>query len=314
MLKNIITSHTSKLTVLNYCKRFSINSYTTTSTTSTTLSTNVNDDPIFYFRHPRLNKEIFIIGTSHVSKRSAYQVKNFIADTQPSTVVLELCQSRYDKLKAEQNVKNIQPYQQQQQQSMGTLLQQILKMLSSGRMDPGQLFQMVLSNFYNQFRLMGIIPGLEFKFAINEADRIGANIVLGDSPVNQTMSYMASALLEELLPVLTNAIPGFNFNSMMNNMGGMFGGNKLPPNMMNNNNSSSSKASMEDLKKLSEMLMPLATVLSKPTISEEELEYEFKKVMTNSNLRQTRHILNTSFPKLSNALFHSREESITKYA
>ena len=50
----------------------------------------------------RLNigdKEVIIIGTAHVSRASAEQVSQVIEDEKPDAVCVELCHSRYQKIK-----------------------------------------------------------------------------------------------------------------------------------------------------------------------------------------------------------------------
>lgn len=46
------------------------------------------------------------------------------------------------------------------------------------------MLEEVLRKFYDYFRLLGIIPGKEFLVAMEEAEKIGAEIVLGDRNVN----------------------------------------------------------------------------------------------------------------------------------
>ncbi|MCK5594123.1 MAG: TraB/GumN family protein, partial [Candidatus Aenigmarchaeota archaeon] len=43
-------------------------------------------------------KEIILVGTAHISKKSADLVKSTIETEKPDTVCVELCQSRYDSM------------------------------------------------------------------------------------------------------------------------------------------------------------------------------------------------------------------------
>lgn len=43
-------------------------------------------------------------------------------------------------------------------------------------------------------RAMGLDPGLEFKVAMEEGERIGAQVVYGDHPIEGTMAKLASAM------------------------------------------------------------------------------------------------------------------------
>ncbi|EFA83306.1 hypothetical protein PPL_04096 [Heterostelium album PN500] len=254
---------------------------------------------------PRSNKDVFVIGTSHISKRSANQVKQFIRDVKPDTVVLELCQQRYNKLKDEQHVKNIEPYQATR--PMQSIMMEVMAMIRSGRGSPGDILALLMKNYYNTFRVMGIVPGLEFKFAINEADLLGSKIELGDLPVNDTMRNLASTLMLEALPLLGgNQMMGGMMGNMMNGMmGNMMNG------MNQNQNQQNSEQVLSELARLSNIMLPLANVLSKPTVTEEELEKEFKNVMTNANLQEMRAIFSKNLPKTFNAFLLDRERNIT---
>ena len=55
-------------------------------------------------------KKIILVGTAHISKKSADLVKTTIETEKPDTVCVELCQSRYDsmtKKKKWENTKGI---------------------------------------------------------------------------------------------------------------------------------------------------------------------------------------------------------------
>lgn len=45
-----------------------------------------------------------------------------------------------------------------------------------------------MKKFYEYFRILGIIPGKEFLVAMEEADKIGAEIILGDRNVQVSHS------------------------------------------------------------------------------------------------------------------------------
>jgi len=56
---------------------------------------------------------------------------------------------------------------------------------------PGDMTQKLLKagmgGFYQFFRATGFDPGLEFKVAIQEAEKLGAHVVYGDVEVNTTL-------------------------------------------------------------------------------------------------------------------------------
>lgn len=45
-------------------------------------------------------KEVFVVGTAHVSRQSAQQVRDVIEAAKPDSVVVELCEERAGKLRA----------------------------------------------------------------------------------------------------------------------------------------------------------------------------------------------------------------------
>ena len=45
------------------------------------------------------DKQVILVGTAHVSRESAQQVRLVIQEEQPDTVCVELCQSRYQSIR-----------------------------------------------------------------------------------------------------------------------------------------------------------------------------------------------------------------------
>ena len=45
------------------------------------------------------NKQVILLGTAHVSRESAHQVRQVIQEENPDTVCVELCQSRYQSIR-----------------------------------------------------------------------------------------------------------------------------------------------------------------------------------------------------------------------
>ncbi|KYQ88625.1 hypothetical protein DLAC_11369 [Tieghemostelium lacteum] len=244
------------------------------SSSSKELHTQVNDDPIYFLRES--TKDIFIIGTSHISKNSALSVQKLIQDVKPDTVVLELCQNRFEKMKTEENSKNLEIHNPRS--SVQSLMEDIINMFRTQQLTSGNLLQSLLKRFYNQFRLLGIIPGLEFKLAIREAEKLNANIVLGDLPISQTMNGLMKNLTE-LVPLLKN-----------------------PSNMTMN----------RDLIRLEEMMKPLSHVLSRDPLDTDDLEKEFKILLTNKNLREMRSIIKKTVPGIYDSFLFNRECHIAR--
>ena len=51
-----------------------------------------------------MHTQIYLVGTAHVSKNSAEEVRELINIVKPSTVMVELCRKRADKLRSNTQV------------------------------------------------------------------------------------------------------------------------------------------------------------------------------------------------------------------
>ncbi len=117
-------------------------------------------------------KEIILIGTAHVSKKSSEQVKMVIEEEKPDTVCVELDEQRYKTVIDGQKWKN-------------TDIFKIIKQKKSLFL----LVNLVLSSFQKRMaKQFGINPGEEMIQGIKSAEEIGANLVLADRNINITFS------------------------------------------------------------------------------------------------------------------------------
>ena len=57
-------------------------------------------DTLSYLRDARADREIYLIGTAHVSQRSADEVRELITLVRPTHVAVELCPQRATRLRA----------------------------------------------------------------------------------------------------------------------------------------------------------------------------------------------------------------------
>lgn len=121
----------------------------------------------------RLNiddKEIILIGTAHVSKKSAEQVKEIIEAEKPDTVCIELDQQRYKSVTEGQKWKDMDIISVIKQKK-ATLL----------------LVNLMMSSFQKRMaKQFGINPGQEMIQAINSAKDVDAEIVLADRDIQIT--------------------------------------------------------------------------------------------------------------------------------
>jgi pheromone shutdown-related protein TraB len=116
-------------------------------------------------------KEIFLIGTAHVSEKSALEVRDLIEAVKPDTVCIELCESRMESFNNPDRWKNTD----------------IFEVIKSGKTFL-LLAQVILSSFQKRIASkLGIEPGAEMKAAINSANEIGAKIEVIDRDVKTTL-------------------------------------------------------------------------------------------------------------------------------
>lgn len=116
-------------------------------------------------------REIILIGTAHVSKKSADEVKEIIQQEQPDTVCVELCQARYQGITDADRWKNTD----------------IVKIIKEGKALI-LLINLILSSYQKRLaRQFGIQPGQEMIQGIKSAQEAGATLCLADRDLHTTM-------------------------------------------------------------------------------------------------------------------------------
>lgn len=118
------------------------------------------------------DKEIILIGTAHVSKRSAEEVKAVIAEEQPDSVCIELCEARYESINNEDKWKNTD----------------LIKVIKDGK--ALMLLANILMSSYQKkmAKQFGIEAGQEMLQGIESAEEVGAELVLADRNIQTTLS------------------------------------------------------------------------------------------------------------------------------
>nr|WP_088007307.1 TraB/GumN family protein [Indiicoccus explosivorum] len=117
-------------------------------------------------------KEIILIGTAHVSKRSAEQVKEVIEREQPDSVCIELDEQRYQSVTDKNKWKETD----------------IFKIIREGKASL-LLINLAVSSFQNRLaKQFGIEPGQEMIQGIESAKETGAELVLADRNIQITFS------------------------------------------------------------------------------------------------------------------------------
>lgn len=117
-------------------------------------------------------KEIFLLGTAHVSKDSAQEVKELIEQERPDSVCVELCPARYGSINNRNKWKNM---------DLITIIKQ--------KKAPLLLVNLILSSFQKRLALqLGINPGQEMIQAISSAKEMNAHLVLADRDIQVTFT------------------------------------------------------------------------------------------------------------------------------
>ncbi|ANU27162.1 TraB/GumN family protein [Planococcus versutus] len=117
-------------------------------------------------------KELILIGTAHVSKASAEQVKAVIEAEQPDAVCIELDAQRFESVTQDSKWKETDIFQVIKDKKASLLL-----------------MNLAISSFQNRLAdQFGIKPGQEMIQGIASAEEIGAELVLADRNIQVTFS------------------------------------------------------------------------------------------------------------------------------
>lgn len=116
-------------------------------------------------------RQIYVIGTAHVSAKSAELVETVLRDLKPDTVAVELCEPRYRALRNPDEWKKLD-------------IVQIIKQGKTFLL----LAQLMLGGFQKKVgKKLGVKPGAEMLRAVEVADELGAQTVLADREVTITL-------------------------------------------------------------------------------------------------------------------------------
>lgn len=116
------------------------------------------------------NKEILLVGTAHVSRQSAEEVKEIIEKEKPDSVCVELCQSRYESIMDKDKWRKMD----------------IIKVIKEHKATL-LLVNLILSSFQSRLaKQFGIQPGQEMIQGITSSKEMGANLVLADREIQTT--------------------------------------------------------------------------------------------------------------------------------
>jgi pheromone shutdown-related protein TraB len=117
-------------------------------------------------------KLVLVVGTAHVSRESAEQVRQVIQAERPDTVCIELCPSRFQAIRQKERWQN-------------TDIIQVIKEKKSFLL----LSNLLLASFQKRIaKKLNIKPGEEMITAIETAAAVGAGIHLADRDIRTTLS------------------------------------------------------------------------------------------------------------------------------
>jgi pheromone shutdown-related protein TraB len=117
------------------------------------------------------DREIILVGTAHVSRESTELVEQIINLEKPDTVCVELCKPRYDALKQKNKWQDTDILKVIKEKRTGALLSQLI--MASMQKKIAQKFN--------------ITPGEEMIKAIDQAEMLGAELVLADREIRITL-------------------------------------------------------------------------------------------------------------------------------
>ncbi|MGB0678351.1 MAG: TraB/GumN family protein [Polyangiales bacterium] len=117
------------------------------------------------------DREIYLIGTAHISKRSVAEVEALIRDVRPDTVCVELDESRHKNLLDAGHWRELNIFQIIRDKKVLLLL-----------------VNLVLTTFQRRMgEKLGVQPGAELKAAVLEAKACDAKLVLADRDIQVTL-------------------------------------------------------------------------------------------------------------------------------
>jgi pheromone shutdown-related protein TraB len=126
----------------------------------------------------RGDREIFIVGTAHVSQKSVEEVRRVIEELRPDAVCVELDAARHETLMDESRWNRLQ-------------LGEILRSGRAGLF----LSSLVFSAFQKRLgEAVGARPGAEMLAAIDAARGVGASIVYADRDIQSTLTRCHASL------------------------------------------------------------------------------------------------------------------------
>jgi pheromone shutdown-related protein TraB len=116
-------------------------------------------------------KDVYLVGTAHISQESVEDVRTTIAQVRPESVCIELCKARYQAMTQADNWRKMDIYRIIREKRATFLLAQL-----------------IMSSFYRRLgERLGVQPGAEMLEAIHATEQAGARLVLADRDIEITL-------------------------------------------------------------------------------------------------------------------------------
>lgn len=135
-------------------------------------------------------RQIYLVGTAHISKESAEIAENLIRELKPDEVAVELCASRFRSLKEPNRWKNTD----------------IFEVIRTGQTSV-LTAQLILAAFQKKLGdKLNIRPGEEMMRAVAAAEEAGSTLILADREIKTTLKRTWAALGFRSMVSMVNAL------------------------------------------------------------------------------------------------------------
>ncbi|HPG38856.1 MAG TPA: TraB/GumN family protein [bacterium] len=143
------------------------------------------------------NKDIYLVGTAHVSKQSVVDVQTTVAMVHPDSICIELCESRYKSIIQRESWKKLDIFKVIKEKKALFLLTQL-----------------IMTSFYRKLgQQLGIEPGAEMIEGIKQSEKTGANLVLADRNIEITLKRVWGYLnFWNKMKMMTQILAGLLFS------------------------------------------------------------------------------------------------------
>ena len=116
-------------------------------------------------------KDVYLVGTAHLSKESVEDVRSTVEQTQPKAICVELCKARHQAMTQADNWSKMNIFKVIRQKKAVFLLAQL-----------------IMTSFYRRLgEKLGVQPGAEMLEGITMAEKTGAELVLADRDIEITL-------------------------------------------------------------------------------------------------------------------------------